>query len=198
MELKRFWLIVFSTIQAIHAFYSSIPVKCQESVCSEFRQCMISPASESSYETGHEDILMKIALSTNGSTTEAEAVDLLRKYVASFPFSAVLPVQPLTYLPRDDGKGVDVTFLRKKTKEKGSMDGGIYFFISSDENKEGLINLIAMRNSEGQTISKVFTEGLVIKSFVSGLDGDEDGKTGINRDELLEKVSVEKVVHKWM
>ena len=159
------------------------------------RQCMISNASASSQDTGHAEMLMKISFSMNDGISESESIDLLRSYIASFPFSAVLPVQPLTYLPRVDGNGVDVSFLRKKTPEKGSIDGGIEFLISS---KDGRINLVAMRNAEGQTVSKVFTEGLIIKSFVSGIYGDEDGRTGIGRDELLSKLSVETVLHKWM
>ena len=116
-----------------------------------------------------EEVLMKVTLFPNDPTqySERETLGKVLHYVASFPFSAVLPVQPLTYTPRDDGRGVDVTFLRKKTQEKGSVDGGMTFLLSS--NGEGGIDILARRNSEGQVISKVFSEGMVIKAFVSGL-----------------------------
>jgi hypothetical protein len=53
--------------------------------------------------------------------------EILLNYTRSFPFAAVLPVQPLTYLPTADG--VEVTFLRKKTETKPANDGGIRFFV---------------------------------------------------------------------
>ena len=113
-----------------------------------------------------------------------------------------MPVQPLTYLPREDGRGVDVSFLRKKTQEKGSIDGGIEFLISSGQNVNGndtleTIDLVAIRNDEGQSISKVFSEGLIVKSLTSGLYG-EGGYVGKGKDELFAILTMEKVVHKWM
>ena len=162
------------------------------------QQHMISSASASSGETGHEDILMKIVFSVKDGKSHEEAVNILQSYIASFPFSAVLPVQPLTYIPREDGNGVDVSFLRKKTKEKGAIDGGINFLISSVQDDGREVVLVAMRNSEGQTVSKVFTEGLVIKSFAAGLYEDETGKTGLRRDELMDTIYIKKCIHKWM
>jgi hypothetical protein len=53
--------------------------------------------------------------------------EILMNYTRSFPFAAVLPVQPLTYLPTPDG--VEVTFLRKKTETKPTNDGGIRFTV---------------------------------------------------------------------
>lgn len=161
---------------------------------------MISPASANSGDTGHDEILMKVYFSLKDGKSREDAVATLQSYIASFPFSAVLPVQPLTYIPRGDGNGVDVSFLRKKTQEKGAIDGGMNFLISSssEEDEEGQIMLVAMRNAEGQTVTKVFTEGLVIKSFVSGLYGDEGGRTGLGKDELMDIMSIQKCIHKWM
>eukprot|EP00584_Thalassiosira_punctigera_P000387 CAMPEP_0172540110 /NCGR_PEP_ID=MMETSP1067-20121228/11181_1 /TAXON_ID=265564 ORGANISM="Thalassiosira punctigera, Strain Tpunct2005C2" /NCGR_SAMPLE_ID=MMETSP1067 /ASSEMBLY_ACC=CAM_ASM_000444 /LENGTH=234 /DNA_ID=CAMNT_0013325895 /DNA_START=21 /DNA_END=722 /DNA_ORIENTATION=- len=110
------------------------------------------------------------------------ALAAVQKYTQSFPFVAVLPVQPLTYLPvkRSDGNpAVKVTFLRKKTAEKGSMDGGMLFsscLVSeedcdedgSDNYKKG-IQLTAQRITKGQTVSKVFSEKQIILAFVKGL-----------------------------
>ena len=141
---------------------------------------------------------MKVTLLPKDTTqySDSEMLGKVLDYVASFPFSAVLPVQPLTYTPRDDGRGVDVTFLRKKTQEKGSVDGGMTFLLSL--NGEGEIVILATRNSEGQVISKVFSEGMVIKAFVSGLWGEEGGRVGLGYEELMDIVSVESVIHKWM
>lgn len=150
-------------------------------------------------EQNTEETLMKISFSISSDIEQSEAIDLLKSYIASFPFSAVLPVQPLTYIPREDGKGVDVSFLRKKTQEKGSIDGGVEFLISSSNGSDddGTIELTALRNAEGQSISKIFSEGLIIKSFTSGLYG-FGGYIGKNRDELLENLKMESVFHKWM
>eukprot|EP00979_Chaetoceros_neogracilis_P001895 scaffold343_cov266-Chaetoceros_neogracile.AAC.13 len=165
---------------------------------SRYTHSMISSASASSGETEHEEILMKIVFSVKNGKSHEEAINVLQSYIASFPFSAVLPVQPLTYIPRDDGNGVNVSFLRKKTTEKGSIDGGINFILSSVQDDTEEVVLVAMRNAEGQTVSKVFTEGLVIKSFTAGLYGDEEGKTGLRKDELMDTISIEKCIHKWM
>eukprot|EP00957_Ditylum_brightwellii_P174040 13250996-Ditylum_brightwellii.AAC.1 len=70
-----------------------------------------------------EETLLCVNFSIHDISQQDVALDTIRSYVCSFPFAAVLPVQPLTYLPTDDRRGLDVTFLRKKTKEKGSVDG---------------------------------------------------------------------------
>ena len=155
-------------------------------------------ASSDSIPEEMEEVLMKVTLAPkdNAKCSESDIFDKVLDYVASFPFSAVLPVQPLTYTPRKDGRGVDVTFLRKKTQEKGSVDGGMTFLLSSEG--EGGILITARRKSEGQVVSKVFSEGMVIKSFVSGLWGEEGGRVGLGYDELIKMISIENVVHKWM
>jgi hypothetical protein len=131
-------------------------------------------------------------------------------------------VQPLTYTPRrgretnnDDSNddvypGVSVVFLRKKTKEKEAIDGGIEFLISVQNSSQGqqqgtnVIQLLAIRNTKGQTVSKVFSEGLIIKSFVSGLIGEDDdyyndgGRVGLGKDKLLQYLSIDSCIHKWM
>ena len=82
---------------------------------------------EEDEKVAEEDILLRMNFSINAGADPDSALDAVRKYVRSFPFAAVLPVQPLTYLPSEDAKGVKVTFLRKKTKEKGSEDGDAPF-----------------------------------------------------------------------
>ena len=60
---------------------------------------------------------------------EIEKYDLvkLRELVRSFPYSAVLPVQPLMLFPTDSG--IDVIFRKKPTAERGSSDGGLVIMV---------------------------------------------------------------------
>ena len=144
---------------------------------------------ETDYET--EEILLRVHLSVLPDVEYEAALAKVQKYTRSFPFSVVLPVQPLQYLPMEDG-GVDVRFLRKKTKEKGSIDGGIRFFI--DKERDG-IEIVAKRNSQGQSVSKMVSEKMVVQSFVKGISGEEAGKTGAAPTYF---VAVESFFHKWM
>jgi len=104
----------------------------------------------------------------------------------------------------DGNPAVKVSFLRKKTAEKGSMDGGILFSSSlvseEDCDKGGTdnytknIQLTAWRITKGQTVSKIFSEKQIILAFVKGL-GEERGK------EILAdggNVEVDSVFHLWM
>lgn len=128
-------------------------------------------------------------------------MERLKIYLRSFPFSAVLPVQPLQYLPSDDG--VDVTFLRKKTQEKGSMDGGITISVKKcehdDDDARNRILVTARRNSEGQTISKIFSEKLVILALVDSFIGGNNVPEGIaiERQRKL-GITVNSIFHKWL
>jgi hypothetical protein len=76
-----------------------------------------------------EEILLKINLALHPGVSTQDALQSVATYSQSFPFAAVLPVQPLTYLPTPDGNGVEIKFLRKKTSEKSAVDGGIRFFV---------------------------------------------------------------------
>ena len=145
-----------------------------------------------------EEIILRMNLSVLDSNSSESTMEKIIKYIQSFPFSAVLPVQPLTYVPSDDNRGVKVTFLRKKTKEKGSVDGGIDISATlrdtDDDNTK--IQIEAKRNSEGQTVSKVFSEMLIVKAFIKGLSGEED--TYRTNTELSELISIDSIFHKWM
>ena len=104
----------------------------------------------------------------------------------------------------DGNPAVKVTFLRKKTAEKGSMDGGMIFsscLVSEEDFEDGAldnykknIQLTCWKNTKGQTVSKIFSEKQVILAFVKGLS---EGKG----EELLRdggNVEVESVFHLWM
>jgi hypothetical protein len=128
-------------------------------------------------------------------------------------------VQPLQYLPTDDG--VELRFLRKKTDMKSGIDGGIQFFIQvvdkendeNDDTNSTTIEVIAKRNSKGQSIPKMFAEKLVIQAFVNGMtmgDSEESSSTAssVSTSAVVPKtrfdsptkgmVTVESVFHKWM
>eukprot|EP00986_Skeletonema_menzelii_P007227 scaffold2826_cov152-Skeletonema_menzelii.AAC.3 len=135
------------------------------------------------------------------------ALEAVRSYTQSFPFAAVLPVQPLTYLPiqmSDGSPALKVTFLRKKTPEKGSQDGGIVFtsrLVSEEDCDPGglenyvlRIELQAKRIKEGQTIPKVFSEKQICLAYIKGLSETKG-------QELLAEgggVVVDSVFHIWM
>ena len=149
-----------------------------------------------------EEVLLRINLSINAGIDPDSAIKATREFARGFPFAAVLPVQPLTYLPSPTG--VKVTFLRKKTEEKGSQDGGMDFSIEftdvaapDDDDEIGVgtlggrrIRLLATRISEGQTVSKMFSEKMVITEFVKGISSATDSPSAL--------VSVESYFHKWM
>lgn len=149
-----------------------------------------------------DETLLRINFSFEHASEEKNALDAVRQYTKSFPFAAVLPVQPLTYLPvqMPDGEmALKVTFLRKKTEEKDSKDGGMLFqcrIASNDitnEDDELKINLVAKRVSKGQTVSKIFSEKQIILAFVEGLD-EERGKIILDNA----NVQVGSVFHQWL
>ena len=173
--------------------------------CNEYRNLLRSSASDddtkSVYETfldETDETLLRINFSFEDASDET-ALDAVRQYTKSFPFAAVLPVQPLTYLPvkmPDDELALKVTFLRKKTEEKDSKDGGMIFqckIAPTDEDDGVKINLIAKRVSKGQTVSKIFSEKQIIMAFVNGLD-EERGKIILDNG----NVQVESVFHQWL
>jgi hypothetical protein len=139
-----------------------------------------------------EETLLQMHLSVLPDIPMEIAIGRVSKYSQSFPFAAALPVQPLQYLPTPDG-GVDVRFMRKKTQEKGSLDGGIRFFVSQAE--RGGIEVVAKRNSEGQTVSKMFSEKLVVQAFVKGISGETPDKTSPAPTDVA---AMESVFHKWL
>ena len=141
-----------------------------------------------------EETLLKVHLSIQDKVDPEMALAMVQKYTQSFPFSAILPVQPLQYLPTHDG-GVDVLFLRKKTQDKGSIDGGMRFFVGPPVDGEDGIEVQVKRNSKGQTVSKMFTEKLVVQAYCEGIAGMDEARTGRAPTAF---VSVLSVFHKWL
>jgi hypothetical protein len=138
------------------------------------------------------------------------ALSAVHQYCQTFPFAAILPVQPLTYIPLtlpDGNPAVQVSFLRKKTAEKGSIDGGILFtccLVSEEDcDDEGLdnykrrIQLTAIRITEGQTVSKMFSEKQILLAFVKGLN-DARGIEILTPPGGGRYVEVESIFHRWL
>ena len=172
---------------------------------------LLSPLHESSSSTTQpdyevEETLLKMNLSVQPGVSLDNALATVSKYCQSFPFAAVLPVQPLQYLPTDDD-GVEIKFLRKKTDLKSGIDGGIRFFVHAvDRDKDNVedeqvvavdktIDVTAKRNSVGQSIRKIMAEKLVVTAFVAGMTGEETEKYG---KAPLDVVRVTSLFHKWM
>ncbi|KAL3766497.1 hypothetical protein ACHAW5_001166 [Stephanodiscus triporus] len=163
--------------------------------------------SLSEFDVSKEETLLRVNFSFDDDEGSS-ALAAVERYTKSFPFAAVLPVQPLTYLPvklPDGNPALRVSFLRKKTAEKGSVDGGILFsscLVSEEdcdedgvlENYKKRIQLTAWRISKGQTVSKSFSEKQILLAFVKGLS------EGRGAEVLTEggNVQVDSVFHLWM
>jgi hypothetical protein len=151
-------------------------------------------------QDGDEETLLRLRLSLKANVSMDEALRKVQAYTQSFPFAAVLPVQPMQYLPTHDG-GVDVLFLRKKTNEKGSVDGGIRFFVSSHDESCSCdtgagLEVLVKRNSQGQVVSKMFSEKLIVQTFVKGISGqDDESRFGTAPTDA---VAIASVFHKWL
>jgi hypothetical protein len=197
-----------------------------------------------------EETLLCVNLSVNPGVMTDEALAAVSQFCQSFPFAAVLPVQPLHYLPLDE-TGVEVKFLRKKTDLKSGVDGGIRFFVQvkeyddtatatateddlevpaspgpsfDDDNDEeessgktvaweetrsnNVIEITAKRNSQGQVITKLMSEKIVVTRFVAELQDQQLSAAWINnnnnddkstmRRPLQDVVTLTSVFHKWM
>lgn len=156
------------------------------------------------------ETLLRINFSFNDDADDDGrlALSAVQQYCQTFPFAAVLPVQPLTYIPvklPDGNPGVKVSFLRKKTAEKGSIDGGILFascLVSEEDcDDEGLdnykrkIQLKVIRIKEGQTVSKMFSEKQILLAFVKGLNDARGIEILTNGGRHVE---IESVFHRWL
>ena len=148
---------------------------------------------ETPLDMANEETLLKIHLTLQDGTDPDVALAQVQQYTQSFPFAAVLPVQPLQYLPTHDG-GVDVLFLRKKTQTKGSVDGGLRFFVLP-ASEGGGIEVEVKRNSKGQSVAKLFTEKLVVQAYCDGITGKDEARTG---KAPTDYVAVSSVFHKWL
>ena len=186
--------IVFDAVSAFTAVPKRVTFK------SSFRPSTRCFSSESQFpwetvqDMTDEETLLKLHLDVLDDVDPVMALAMVQKYTQSFPFSAILPVQPLQYLPTHDG-GVDVLFLRKKTQDKGSVDGGMRFFVGPPVDGEDGIEVQVKRNSQGQTVSKMFTEKLVVQAYCEGIAGKDEARTGRAPTDF---VSVLSVFHKWL
>ena len=149
-------------------------------------------SNEPSLDDDSEETLLQLRLSVREAVDGDAALAEVQRYAQSFPFAVILPVQPMQYLPTHDG-GVDVLFLRKRTQQKGTVDGGMRFYIRVPAEND--ITVLVKRNSNGQVVSKMFSEKLIIQAFVKGLSGEEQERIGTGPTDY---VTVESVFHKWL
>jgi hypothetical protein len=168
-----------------------------------------------------EEILLRMHLMVGGESIDPNvACSQIIRYIQTFPFAAILPVQPMRYHVTQNG--IDVMFLRKKTLEKNSIDGGLQFQVtpvvtssagtrssssssssststsSVDDNhrygdgKHNMIQVQVTRISEGQSITKVFSEKLLVLAFCDGMFSKKTNNS------LTNYVSLWSVFHKWL
>jgi hypothetical protein len=202
-----------------------------------------SPSDDTIVDYTQEETLLCISMTTQPGITLNDALLCISKFCQTFPFAAVLPVQPLFYIPMKDDGGVEIRFLRKKTPDRSGVDGGIRFFLRSavpdgndddnnydtanydpscsnngeqpnNRNPSPIVELIAKRNSNGQVITKIIAEKLVITNFVASFMAKTDTTTGTttstvttpNEVQLVSTTSspvnnvvhVKSMYHKWM
>merc|ERR1719354_1346463 len=68
-------------------------------------------ASEENHH--NEELLMNISCKVKLEHSKQDVLDSLQSYLVSFPFAALLPVQPLTWELKSDNSGLALKFLRK-------------------------------------------------------------------------------------
>lgn len=156
----------------------------------------------------HEESLLVMNLSPLPNVAREDSLSRISQYIQSFPFAAVLPVQPLQALPTDDG-GLELKFLRKKTQIKSGVDGGVRFFVHFRDEQPDSIEVIVKRNSEGQYVPKMFAEKLICTTFVKGMalgsdDGKEEEPSSVKvpntriESPTKDMAKIESVFHKWI
>ena len=88
-------------------------------------------------------------------------------------FAAALPIQPMLVMPLPQPlSGIELTFRRKPSSEKGGQDGGLRFVVSDDESAEadGSSVLLVSRMSEGQYTTKAFSEQRLLRLLLDVLE----------------------------
>lgn len=206
MFISQEKLVVESFATMSRQWLSATRHRCMSSPSRVFLSTPSDPSQgdqEGTIDYTSEETLLCIDLAVQPGVDLEVAFAKVSKFCQSFPFAAVLPVQPLHYLPVYEDGGVEVKFLRKKTVTKSSVDGGIRFFIETmpgdGDDEEGCdaptIEVTAKRNSQGQAITKLMAEKLVVTNFVAGITGVEATRFGMPPTDF---VQVKSLYHKWM
>ena len=125
------------------------------------------------------DVLLKVSIA-------ALDEDAMEEWLLRRGWSSVLPMQPmlLEQIKPSPPRGMQLTFRRKPTDAKGGADGGLRFALSRDE---GI--LLVTRVSEGQSISKSFSERILVRKMVRELESLPEALgrvTAVVHDEMLE------------
>ncbi len=111
------------------------------------------------------DVLLKVNIA--GLDEEVMVGWLMKRGWAS-----VLPMQPMFWQPLSPAppQGILLNFRRKPTSEQDGIDGGMRFTVASGEDSKSDGVLLVTRVSEGQTISKHFSERALVRKVVQDLD----------------------------
>ena len=98
----------------------------------------------------------------------------LQAWLRARPFAAALPIQPMLVVPweLEHGRqaGVDLTFRRKPSSEKGGVDGGLRMSVQLEESR-GRGSLTVTRLTEGQYVDKRFSERKLCALLRRDLEG---------------------------
>mmetsp|Transcript_27348 Transcript_27348/g.45598 ORF Transcript_27348/g.45598 Transcript_27348/m.45598 type:complete len:162 (+) Transcript_27348:85-570(+) len=116
------------------------------------------------------DILLKVNLRCCDG-------QLLRDWLLRRPFASALPMQPMLVKQMADRNplGVELTFCRKPSSEKGGTDGGLRFAVSFDDELDASLDaklpgvLLVTRISDGQHIAKHFSERILVQMLLKDL-----------------------------
>ena len=116
--------------------------------------------------------LLSVRCNADDAAALAGAKAELISWIRGFPFAASLPVQPLNFAYPEDG--LDVQFRRKKTEGKDGKDGGIRIRVTdtlaaSGDGAGAELHLAAIRDSEGQFISKSIAEKKLLNDLANAL-----------------------------
>ncbi|GKY97892.1 hypothetical protein MPSEU_000747200 [Mayamaea pseudoterrestris] len=180
-------VILLSTCQVI-SFVFHLPYVTRASS----RRQWLSPLSDSSDSTSHEthDTLLRIHLAAQTD----DAFDHVQRYVRTFPFSIILPKQPLMSLPTSDG-GVELLFLKSNAQAcTPSINGGMRLFLRQDDDDDERIVLTMKRNGRDQVCDKFEQEKVVVTQLVSGLTGHDVGL----QQGLTKAAQILSIYHMWM
>ena len=119
------------------------------------RSARLAPARAAFGDESLDGPFVVLRVQFDASVSEARVRDDI---IGSFPFAAVLPVQPLKTEPTETG--LRLLFRRKPTATKSSIDGGLDFRVDAPSAGAGPI-LFVTRITDGATWTKLISEKLV-------------------------------------
>ena len=119
------------------------------------RSARLAPARAAFGDESLDGPFVVLRVQFDASVSEARVRDDI---IGSFPFAAVLPVQPLKTEPTETG--LRLLFRRKPTATKSSVDGGLDFRVDAASAEAGPC-LFVTRITDGAVWTKLISEKLV-------------------------------------